>query len=90
MKPLEQITDELQANVKFAENQEEYLTLTVYVFRNGVVACALELTNKEIEEIVKTKKVYLSMLSFNQPLQPFFVTGQQEVFKEYLNIYMNH
>ncbi|MEA4821904.1 MAG: hypothetical protein VB122_06760 [Erysipelotrichales bacterium] len=90
MKPLAQITDDLKANVKFAENQNEYPTLPAHVFPNGVVACTLELTDEEIEEIVKTKKVYLSMLTFNKPLQPFFVTGQQETFKDYLNIYSNH
>ncbi|MEG0368249.1 MAG: hypothetical protein RR585_15500, partial [Coprobacillus sp.] len=82
--------NDLTANVKFAENQEEYLTLPAHVYQNGLVACALELTDEEIGEIVKTKKVYLSMLTFNQPLQPFFVTGQQETFKDHLNIYSNH
>lgn len=87
MKPLEQITDDLKANVKYAEHQDEYLTLPAHVFPNGVVVCSLELTDEDIEEIVKNKKVYLSMLTFNKPLQPFFVTGQQETFKEHIKIY---
>lgn len=90
MKPLEQITDDLKANTKYAEHHDKYLTLPAHAFPNGVVACILELTDEEIEEIVKAKKVYLSMLTFNKPLQLFFVTGQQETFKDNLNIYRNY
>ncbi|MEG2329270.1 hypothetical protein [Anaerorhabdus sp.] len=68
MKPLEQITDDLKANVKYAEHQDEYLTLPVHKYPNGMLAIALELSDEEIEEIGKTKKLYMSVHTFNQPL----------------------
>ncbi|MEG0404565.1 MAG: hypothetical protein RR571_09290 [Anaerorhabdus sp.] len=87
MKPLEQITNDLTANVKYAEDQDEYLTLHAHKYQNGLLAIALELSDEEIEEIVKTKKLYMSVHTFDQPLQPFFVTGKQETFNEHLKIY---
>lgn len=87
MKFLEQITDDLKVNVEFAKNQEEYQNLPAHKFDNGLVCCCLELDKDELEEIIKTGKVYISFLTFNQPLQPFFITGSQELFKENINFY---
>lgn len=87
MKPLYDITDDLKANVEIAKEQEEYLTLPAHVFEDGQVCVCIQLDEKEIEEVKKEGRVYVSMLTFNKPLQPFFITTRQEVFKEHIDYY---
>ena len=69
-----------QQNVVFAENQEEYLPLPARVYRNevGEVVSCWEFTDEEIELIIKNKCVYISSMTFNQPLQPLRVTAKSE------------
>lgn len=87
MKILEQVTDELQANVIIAEKQDEYTSLPAHVFPNGLVCCCIELSKEELEEVKNTGKVYVSHLTFKGPLQPFFVTTKQDLFKEHIELY---
>lgn len=87
MKILKNITDDLTANVVIAENQDEYVSLPAHVFPNGMVCCCLELSKEEIEEIARTGKIYVSHLTFNTSLQPFFVTGSQDLFKSHIKEY---
>lgn len=42
MKPVEQITDDIKANVEFAKNQDEYLTLPAHLFPDGMVCVGIE------------------------------------------------
>lgn len=87
MKSLENIIDGLEANTAYAKDQEEYQTLLAHRFPDGMMCCALELDPEDIEEIQRTGKIYVSMLTFNRPLTPFFVTGDSGLFREYIEEY---
>lgn len=66
MKP----TTFLGQNVVFAENQPEYTPLPALRLPDGQVITCWEISDEELEEISRTKKIYLSQLTFNHPLQP--------------------
>jgi hypothetical protein len=57
-------------NVTFVENQEEYESLPAFKDEEGTVVTCWELSEEELKEITKTGKLWLSMLTFNTPLQP--------------------
>ena len=59
-------------NVVYAENQPEYLPLPAMQLQDegGTVITCWELSDDELKEVVKNKKVYLSMMTFRNPLQP--------------------
>ena len=62
-----------QANVKFAENQDEYQTLPAYAVPNdkyGQIVTSFKLSEKEIKQVIETGTIYLRFLTFNKPLQP--------------------
>lgn len=62
-----------QANVPLAKNQPEYQTLHVhYDLSNtaGEMTACMELTDEEIAEIIKTKRVYLTQLTFHNGYHP--------------------
>lgn len=62
-----------EANVKFAENQEEYITLPAYREEhdpNGEIVTSFKLSEDEIKQVVETGTIYLRVLTFKQPLQP--------------------
>ena len=61
-------------NVVFAENQEGVLPLPAFRDEDGVVVTCWELTNEDFERLVETKKIYLSIMTFKNPLQPVFLT----------------
>ena len=61
-------------NVTFAKNQDDYLPLPAYVGRdtNGntcVVSC-WEMSDVELQEVMKTKRVFVIILTYGKPLQP--------------------
>lgn len=87
MKILYNVTDELKANIEIAKEQDEYQTLPAYVFPNGLICCCISFDGDELEEITRTGKVYVSHMTFKSPLQPFFITGSQDLFKEHIQIY---
>lgn len=57
-------------NIVFAKDQPEYQPLPAMIMPDGQVITCWELTKEEIEQISSTGKLYLSQLTFNQPLQP--------------------
>ena len=59
-----------QSNIVFAENQPEYLPLPEYMGDDGNVITCWELTEDERKEVAKTGKVWFSVFTFNQTLQP--------------------
>ncbi len=62
-----------EANVTFAKDQPEYEPLPAYKKPNdpqGLVVVKFELSPEEMGEIFQNGTIYLSMLTFNQPLQP--------------------
>ena len=63
-------------NVILGENQPEYEPLPALVVPNderGTIITCWELTDAEIELLVKTKRFYLSQYTFNSPLQPILL-----------------
>jgi len=62
-----------EANIKIAENQEQYNT--VHAFhqpkdQGGSITMCFELTDEEVKEISKTKKLWIKQLTFNGPMTP--------------------
>jgi len=66
MKPIEF----KEQNCVFAENQPEYLPLPVHKTEDGQVISCWRLTWKERFKVLFGGKMWLSMLTFNKPLQP--------------------
>lgn len=68
-----------ECNVNFAENQDEYNTLPA--FKNsslqGEVVTCWKLTFRERLRILFKGKIWLSLLSFNKPLTPSFMTTKK-------------
>jgi len=63
-------------NVVFAKDQPEYTPLPAFINpeNNGEVVTKWELTEEEILTIIDTRSIWLSVLTFNKPLQPVFMT----------------
>jgi hypothetical protein len=59
-----------EQNVVYAKDQPEYLPLPAYKSKDGVVVCCWELSFKERLRVLITGKLWISMLTFNKPLQP--------------------
>lgn len=62
-------------NVVFAKDQPEYTPLPAFKDEQGNVVICWELTNEDFEKLVETRRVYLSLKTFNNPLQPVFLTA---------------
>lgn len=56
--------------VTFAEYQPEYLNLPALRFQDGVVVTRWQMSWRERLSVLLSGSVYLSVLTFNQPLQP--------------------
>lgn len=69
-----------EANVVFGENQPEYKPLPALKFptEEGIVITCWQLTDDEIEIIRKTKCLWLSQMTFNDPLQPIYPTVHRD------------
>ena len=74
------ITPNLPVTHKVAETQDEYFTIPVN-YKDGVIAYAFELTDAEIKNIVKNKKVYLLDVTFGNPMQPMNISSDPEEFE---------
>ena len=59
-----------QCNFIAAESQDEYLTLHAYKDGGGCVTSCWKLTLRERIKLLFTANVYLSLLTFNKPIQP--------------------
>ena len=70
-------------NVVFAEDQKEYTPLPAFKAENGTVVTCWELTNEDFERIVETRRIYLSVMTFNNPLQPAYLTTDVDELLEY-------
>lgn len=57
-------------NVIFGANQPEYLPLPALRMPDGEVYTCWELSEEEIESVVKNKCLFFKQLTFNEPLQP--------------------
>lgn len=59
-----------EQNCVYAENQPEYLPLPVHKTQNGTVCSCWKLSFRERLKVLFTGKVWMLVLTFNQPLQP--------------------
>jgi len=61
-----------QVTHRIAENQEEYETLPVYNHgdESGTVTMCFQLDEDEMKQVKKTGLVWLSVMTFNKPMQP--------------------
>lgn len=66
MKPIE--TE--QTNVIYAKDQPEYQPLPANKTEDGTVTSCWELTDEELLQVMATKRIYISQMTFNKPLQP--------------------
>jgi len=66
------------ANVVFAENQEEYNSLPAFKDEDGTVVTCFKLSEEEIKKISETGELWLSVMTFNQALQPLFLSVNKD------------
>lgn len=60
-----------EVNIRIAEDQPEYETLPAFHNKEeGSVMFCFQLNKEEIDEIVKTGKIYMKQLTFNRPMNP--------------------
>ena len=69
MKPVKINND----SVNIAENQEEYQTLPA-IIENGVVTTCWELDEEDLQNINKSKRLYLQVITYGKLLQPLNLT----------------
>jgi len=59
-----------ECNTSYAESQPEYLTLPVHKTDGGRVTSCWKLSFFERVRVALAGKIYLQVMTFNQPLQP--------------------
>lgn len=59
-----------QQTVIIAKDQPEYLPLPAHVSNEGIVTCCWELSDDDIAQIIKTRKIWHQIWTFRKPLQP--------------------
>jgi len=69
MVPIDPAIDSLELRV-YAKNQPEYLPLPSRVDSDGTVVTCWELTWRERLTVLFRGTLYLTLLTFNKPLQP--------------------
>lgn len=63
---------------RIAEEQPEYETLPAhYNPQEQSLTFCFGLNKEEIEEIVKTGKIWIKQITFNQPMQPICLSTQK-------------
>ena len=63
-----------ESNIVFGEDQPEYQPLPAHRCKDGQVISCWGLTLREKIKVLFTGKVYLSLHTFNQPIQPQLVS----------------
>ena len=63
-----------EANSVYGDKQPQYQPLSAHKTKDGNVVSCWELSEREIAKIVKTKRIWLSVLTFNKPLQPVLLS----------------
>ena len=71
-----------ECNVTYGEGQKEYMPLPALRFDDGTVVMCWKMSWKELFKIILHRKVWVSLLTFNNPLQPICVSADHETFFE--------
>ncbi len=68
-----------EANATLAQDQDEYEPIAIYAFGDaeGRIACCFRLSDAEIEEIVRTRTLWVQQLTFNRKFQPIGLSTQR-------------
>lgn len=75
-----------ECNVTFGEGQKEYMPLPALRFDDGTVVMCWKMSWKEMFKIILHRKVWVSLLTFNKPLQPTLVCADhKELFESTKN-----
>lgn len=62
-----------EQTVVIAKDQPQYIPMPAHVYPGDVlgrVTCCWELTDDEIAEVLRTKRIWHTILTFDRPLQP--------------------
>lgn len=73
----------LPITTRYAENQDEFITVPCN-FEDGIAAIEFELSDEDIEDIVKHKKIFLFRVLGNAKMQPFYIAANKEEFRDAL------
>jgi hypothetical protein len=71
-----------EKNCVFAENQPEYIPLPVHKTDDGIVISCWKLTLKERLKILFCGNLWLSVMTFNHPLQPLYLSVDSPFLKK--------
>jgi hypothetical protein len=68
-----------ESNAVLARDQGEYEPLPIYYFCDpeGRIACCFRLSDAEIEEIRRTRTLWVQQLTFGRPFQPIALSTQR-------------
>lgn len=69
-----------EANTLLGGNQDEYEPLPIHRFKDdaqGRVAMCFRLSPAELEEIARTRTLWIQQLTFGQPFQPVALSTQR-------------
>lgn len=68
-----------EANGTLARDQENYEPLPIYYFGDseGRIACCFRLSPAELEELVRTKTLWVQQLTFGRRFQPIALSTQR-------------
>lgn len=58
------------SNIVFGKDQPQYKPLPALVLEDGQVITCWELSDEEVQEIVKNRKLYINQMTFLRDLQP--------------------
>lgn len=64
-------------NTVYGENQPEYQPLPAQRFPDGEILTCWKCSPEDLKKINETGVVWLSMLTFNKPLQPVLVSSEK-------------
>lgn len=68
-----------EVNVRIAEHQDEYETIPAFVNQQeGSITCCFQLNKEEIDEIVRTGKIWHKQVNFNKPINPIAMSTMKE------------
>jgi len=80
MKPVSPvIPDENWGEKEIAKDQDEYRTLPAIVCDDGTVISRWELSEEELLEVMETKSIYLTVMTFNRGLSPVLLDTKKPV-----------
>lgn len=67
------------SNFQFAANQDEYEPIAGYAHGDAErrVSFCFRLSEPELEEIARTRSLWIQVLTFGQPLQPIGLSTQR-------------